>query len=177
MAEPFDLLARAVEARALQNAALRTVAEATGEGGPDDGPPPYPQHAARPGFRVVGVHRDSRLAGFAYGADALPGSWWDTWVRGAMTEAGCVDLLDGAFEVVSVHVDPRHHGQGLGRELVRDLLADRPHPRAVLTTQTGANPARGFYRRLGFGELPVQVPYDGVDFVVLAADLPLGRPA
>ncbi len=174
MAEPLDLLAHAAEVRALQVAALRTVAVATGVGGPDDGEPHYAQHAQRPGFRCVGVRDADRLVGFAYGMTARAGSWWDTWVRGAMTDAGRAGLLDGAFEVVAVHVDPRHHGRGAGRDLVTSLLAGVDHPRALLTTQGGSNPARGFYRRLGFAELPVEVPYDDVPFVVLTAELPLG---
>jgi ribosomal protein S18 acetylase RimI-like enzyme len=94
-----------------------------------------------------------------------------------MTDAGHAGLLAGSFEVVAVHVEPRWHGRGLGRELVVALLRDQPHPRALLTTQAGANPARGFYRRLGFVELDVEVPYEGVPFVVLAADLPMAGSA
>ena len=53
------------------------------------------------------------------------------------------------------------------------LLDDADHPHTVLTTQGGPNPARGFYRRLGFEELAVEVLHEGVPFAVLAAELPL----
>jgi GNAT superfamily N-acetyltransferase len=170
---PLDLLAHAGPAHALQSAALRTVAEATGVGGPDDGEPPYAQHARRPGFRCVGAWQAERLVGYAYGMTTQPGSWWDTWVRAAVTDAGHAPVLDGAFELCAVFVDPQHHRRGVGRDLVTSVLADVDHPRAVLTTQGGPNPARAFYRRLGFAELPVEVSHDGVPFVVATADLPL----
>lgn len=170
---PLDLLAHADAAHALQVAALRTVAEATGVGGPDGGEPPYNKHAARPGYRCLGAWDDDRLVGYAYGMTTQPGSWWDTWVREAVTEAGRAAVLDDAFELCAVFVHPMHHRVGVGRALVTALLADVGHARAVLTTQGGPNPARGFYRRLGFDELAAEVHHEGVPFVVLSADLPL----
>lgn len=170
---PLDLLAHAEAAHALQVAALRTVAEATGVGGPDGGEPPYARHAERPGYRCVGGWDADRLAGYAYGMTTQAGSWWDAWVRPPLAEAGCADVLDGAFELCAVFVDPAYHGRGLGRRLVTELVGAVEHPRVVLTTQAGANPARGFYRRLGFRELPAQLRHDGVPFVVLGTDLPL----
>lgn len=169
----LDLLAHADRAHALQRAALRTVAEATGVGGPDGGEPPYAKHAARPGYRCLGAWDGDRLIGYAYGMTTQPGSWWDSWVRGAVTEAGRAAVLDDAFELCAVFVDPPHHRLGAGRALITALLADVDHPRTVLTTQGGPNPARAFYRRLGFDELAVEVHHEGVPFVVLAADLPL----
>jgi GNAT superfamily N-acetyltransferase len=171
--EPLDLLAHAAAAHALQVAALRTVAEATGAGGPDDGEPPYAAHAARAGFRCVGAWAGDRLAGYAYGMTSQPGSWWDGWVRPSLTEAGCAGVLDDAFELCAVFVDPPFHRGGAGRALVTTALTGLDHPRAVLTTQGGANPARAFYRRLGFTELAVQVVHGDVPFVVLGAALPL----
>ena len=172
--EPLDLLAHAAPAHAIQVAALRTVAEATGIGGPDDGEPPYGRHAERPGFRCVGAWRGERLVGYAYGMATQPRSWWDTWVRGAVTDAGYAYVLDDAFELCAVFVAPDEHGRGAGRGLVTTLLDGVDHPRTVLTTQAGANPALGFYRRLGFVELAAEVEHSGVPFVVLVADLPLG---
>lgn len=168
--EPLDLLAHAAVARELQVAALRTVAEATGVGGPDDGEPPYAKHAERPGYRCVGAWEADRLVGYAYGMTTQPGSWWDGWVRPALAAAGRAAVLDDAFELCAVFVDPAHHRSGVGRALVTTLLAAVDHPRTVLTTQAGPNPARAFYRRLGFEELPVEVRHEGVPFVVLAAD-------
>lgn len=174
---PLDLLAHAGAAHALQVAALRTVAEATGVGGPDDGEPPYARHAERPGYRCVGGWDGERLVGYAYGMATQPGSWWDTWVRPPLADVGCAGVLDDAFELCAVFVDPAHHRVGVGRALVTTLLADVEQPRTVLTTQDGANPARGFYRRLGFTELPAQLLHEGVPFVVLSAHLPLAGAA
>ncbi|MGN6299863.1 MAG: GNAT family N-acetyltransferase [Angustibacter sp.] len=171
--EPLDLVAHTAAARALQVAALRTVAEATGVGGPDDGEPPYAKHADRAGYRCVGGWDADRLVGYAYGMTTQPGSWWDTWVRGPLAEVGRDGVLDDAFELCAVFVDPSCHRRGLGARMVRTLLAGVGHPRVVLTTQGGANPARAFYRRLGFTELPAQAVHDDVPFLVLAAELPL----
>ncbi|KQX63691.1 GNAT family N-acetyltransferase [Angustibacter sp. Root456] len=172
--EPLDLLAHTVAARTLQAAALATVVEATGVGGADDAEPPYARHAEREGYCCVGAWDDQRLVGYAYGMTTQPGSWWDTWVRAPLAGVGADAVLDDAFELCAVFVDPPSHGQGLGRWMVASLLGAVDHPRAVLTTQGGANPARGFYRRLGFTELPARLEHDGVPFVVLTADLPLG---
>lgn len=172
--QPLDLLAHTAPAHALQVAALRTVAEATGVGGPQDGEPPYAKHAQRAGYRCVGAWQAERLVGYAYGMTTQPGSWWDTWVRPALADVGSAEVLDDAFELCAVFVDPPSHGRGVGRELVGRLLDGLDHPRTVLTTQGGLNPARGFYRALGFTELPAEVRHDGVPFVVLTADLPLG---
>jgi GNAT superfamily N-acetyltransferase len=171
--EPLDLRSHSASAHALQVAALRTVAQATGVRGPDAGEPPYEAHSRRAGFRCVGAWDGDRLAGYAYGMTTQPGSWWDTWVRPKLNEAGCAPALDGAFELCAVFVDPPYHRRGAGGALVSSVVSGLDHPRAVLTTQGGANPARAFYRRLGFSELPVQLDHDGVPFVVLSSDLPL----
>jgi GNAT superfamily N-acetyltransferase len=174
--EPFDLLAHAEEARALQTAALLTVSAVTGVGAPD-GEVHYDRHAARDGFRAVAAHAGDELVGFAYGYHETPGSWWDSWVRPALQDAGTDHLLSGAFELVELHVAPAHHGHGLGRRLLTALLDGVTRPRVLLTTQDGANPARGFYAHLGFVDVARLTYGADVPFVVMAADLPLRQSA
>jgi GNAT superfamily N-acetyltransferase len=173
--EALDLLAHADEADAVKRTALATVAEATGIHISDDDEQHYARHAARHGFRSVGAWDDDRLVGFGYGYLATPGSWWDGWVLPALERAGKADLLEGAFEVVALHVRPELHGKGLGRRLLDALLDDVDAPRVLLTTQDGANPARGFYAHLGFREVAHLTYGADVPYVVLARDLPWRR--
>jgi GNAT superfamily N-acetyltransferase len=169
--EVLDLLAHAGEAHRLQRAALGTVVAATGVGGgSEDEEPHFERHAARKGFRAVGAWDDDRLVGFGYGHRATPGSWWDGWVRPALEAVGEARLLEGAFEVVALHVVPERHGQGVGTRLLGALLDDVNAPRVLLTTQDGANPARTFYRARGFREVAA-VPYGEMPFLVLACEL------
>ncbi len=170
-AEPFDLVAATPQAHALRLEALRGVAAVTGRGAPD-GTNFFATHSERPGFRAVAVHVDGALAGFAYGYEEQAGGWWRTRVEPAMQRAGEASLLGDAFTLVELHVRPTLQRNGIGRVLVRDLLAGLANPRVLLSTQDGPNPARGFYRRLGLREV-VPVDLDGVPYLVLTADLPL----
>lgn len=79
-------------------------------------------------------------------------------------------LLDAAFEVVALHVQPDRHGRAIGTRLL-DALLDVEAPRALLTTQAGANPARHFYRSRGFREVAA-LPHANVPYLVLTRDLP-----
>lgn len=171
--EPLDLVAHQELARALESAALATVVAAAGEGTHDDDRY-YVLHARRAGFRALAAWAGDELVGFGYGYDQRPGSWWDEWVRPALTAHGEQALLADAFELVELHVAPSWHGQGLGRRLLTELLDGVRQPRALLTTQGGANPARAFYRALGAREL-AEVRHGEVPFVVLALELPLTR--
>lgn len=138
-AAPFDLLAAAPEAHALRLAASQSVAAATGRGAPDETKNFFARHSQRPGFRAVAVHRDGELAGFAYGYEEQPGGWWRTRIEPALRQAGEASLLDGAFCLVELHVRPALHRGGIGRVLVRDLLAGLQNPRVLLGTQDGPN--------------------------------------
>ncbi|HEX8498912.1 MAG TPA: GNAT family N-acetyltransferase [Actinomycetales bacterium] len=171
-AEPFDLLAATPQAAGLRVEALRTVTAVTGRG-ILDAPSHFAAHAERPRFRAVAVHEGGELAGFGYGYEEQPGSWWRARVEPALDRVGAARLLDGAFCLVELHVRPALHRSGIGRVLLRDLLDGLPHPRVLLSTQDGPNPARGFYRRLGLRDV-APVDMDGVPYLVLTADLPLG---
>lgn len=167
--ERVDLLADADAFAALQSAALRTVSDATGVGA-RDGDVHYAAHSTMPGFAAAAVREGDTLLGYAYGYREQPGSWWDGWVRPHLTAAGRGELLDDAFALVELMVDPSRHRTGLGRRLVDALLSGRPEPRVLLTTQAGANPALGFYARLGFTQVAEGPTNAGAGFVVLARE-------
>jgi|SRR5690554_1779444 len=66
-----------------------------------------------------------------------------------------------------LHIDllPELQGQGFGRELVRTLLSalrERGIRRVHLAMDPANRPARAFYDRLGFSELPSSTPQEPV---------------
>lgn len=84
-------------------------------------------------------------------------------------------VLDGALEIVELHVEPADQRRGTGRALLRAVVAGAAEPRAVLTTEAGNARARRFYAAAGF-----EVLHDGLwvrtgsaGAVVLLAPLPL----
>jgi ribosomal protein S18 acetylase RimI-like enzyme len=171
---PFDLVVRAAEALQVERAAM---ASSTGLAVPDDRAEVYATHAARPCYRAVAATDDEgRLVGFGYGYQEARGGWWDSHVRPRMAAVGLEHLLDDAWTVVELHVLPERQGGGLGRRLLEALVDGLAHPRVQLSTQRDANPARGFYDRLGFAELTT-VPFPGLPpYVVLGRTLPLAAP-
>ncbi|HEX6358853.1 GNAT family N-acetyltransferase [Actinophytocola sp.] len=118
------------------------------------------EHAALPGFCVTGVRDCGALGGFAYGVRRDDG-WWHP---RAATPAPA-DVCWPLFYVYELAVVPELRGQGHGRGLLDELLADRTERCAVLAASTKA-PARELYRRWGWvkvGELTG--PPDGVDLL------------
>ena len=75
-----------------------------------------------------------QLVGFGYGYLVEPGQWWHDQVRAALDRRTAKKWLPGAFEVCELHVHPDHQSQGLGRQLLHALVADLPHPAALLST-------------------------------------------
>lgn len=75
-----------------------------------------------------------------------------------------------------LHIDllPGYQGQGLGRRLIRTFLAvlrERGVPAVHLGVGNGNTSARAFYDRIGFTEIPLDLP--GVTFLGAPTDLPV----
>ena len=130
-------------------------------------------HLQRDGLRAVAALEGHQLVGVAYGYLGAPGQWWHDQVRSALTPEQAGAWLDGAFEVCELHVLPTHHGRGIGRAVLEQLLAGTPARTAVLTTPDLETRARGFYRRGGWVELVggLVFPGDPRGFAVLARRL------
>jgi ribosomal protein S18 acetylase RimI-like enzyme len=97
---------------------------------------------------------------------------------------GLVPLSDGVFDVYWIAVDPRLHGRGLGRALLRAAEDDaaREGGRMVLI-ETGGKasyaPTRAFYERAGYAEI-ARIPdffRVGDDKVIYARRVGAGREA
>jgi ribosomal protein S18 acetylase RimI-like enzyme len=105
-----------------------------------------------PGFRCWVAREDGRVVGFAYGfaTAEVPAEGWYGILREAVGPAEAGRWLEGQFAVVWIAVHPRWRGRGLGRELLRRLLADAGTERAWLVTHDLDTPAMALYRSLGF---------------------------
>jgi ribosomal protein S18 acetylase RimI-like enzyme len=142
------------------------------------------RHAGNPGFRALTATVGPVLAGFTYGFHGAPGQWWHDTVAGAlaaMSAHGAIAWLTDSFEVAELHVLPQYQGDGIGRELLQRLVADRPERTAVLSTQDAESRARRLYRGLGFTDLLAGFRFSGAEppYAVMGATLPLSaeRPA
>ncbi len=92
-------------------------------------------------------------------------TFWSAWHEEQLAGIGALrDLGDGRSEVKSMRVDDRFRGTGVGRALLRHLIA-QAQARGVVTLwlETGAQghflPARRLYASEGFTECPAFAPY------------------
>ena len=152
------------------------------------------RHAANPGFRALtALVRDgetggfpglagARIAGFTYGFHGEHGQWWHDMVAGALAlsmgppgAAAATDWLADSFEVAELHVLPSYQGAGIGRSLLRRLLAGRPERTALLSTADADSRARRLYRGVGFTDLLTGFRFSGGEppYAVMGATLPL----
>jgi ribosomal protein S18 acetylase RimI-like enzyme len=142
------------------------------------------QHTDRPGFRAVGAFAATgvggdataeELVGFGYGYLVAPGQWWHDQVRAALDRRTAKRWLPGAFEVCELHVHPDHQSRGLGRQLLHALVADLPHPAALLSTPDADTKAFRLYHADGFVDLARghHFPGDSRPFAILGVRLPL----
>ena len=99
-------------------------------------------------------------------------------MRAALDRRTAKKWLPGAFEVCELHVHPDHQSRGLGRRLLHALVADLPHPAALLSTPDADTKAFRLYHADGFVDLArgYHFPGDARPFAILGARLPL-RPA
>jgi ribosomal protein S18 acetylase RimI-like enzyme len=109
-----------------------------------------PTHAARDDFKLTAARVDGRIVGFAYGFTGWPGQWWSDRIVAAVAPELAKQWVGGHFEVVELAVLPEMQGQGHGTALMRALMSDLPHRRALLTTYVHDRPAPRLYRRLGW---------------------------
>jgi GNAT superfamily N-acetyltransferase len=165
--EALDLLGRAAETGAVQEAALGPL--------PPDRFAVLSRHAGYPGFVAYGAFDTGRLVGYTYGTDCLEGQWWFDQVRRALIANGHRTWVDNAHAVTELHVLPGYQGRGIGYGLLTRLLASTDLPTALLSTYDLVSAARRLYRRVGFRDLVTGFRF-GVTpqpFALMGAHLPL----
>ncbi len=130
-------------------------------------------HLDRPGLKAVAALDGERLIGIAYGYQGAPGQWWHDHVRAAMGPRLAQEWLRDAFEVCELHVRPPFQQQGIGRDLLVQLLSQTRALTAVLTTPDAETRARTFYRDGGWVDLvrDLRFPGDPRSFAVLGLAL------
>jgi len=155
---------------------------------PDPIGAPIP-HAVNFALRPANRDDAPRLTALARAAKAhwgYPAAWLEAWqdaltitpdyiethtVLVANTESGARSVIgmcaledhQDHWELAHLWVDPRAHGLGAGRALVRQVLAiaARRRPGSVVRVESDPN-AAGFYQRLGAREVgSVPAPMDG----------------
>jgi len=130
-------------------------------------------HLDREGLVAVAALDEQRLVGIAYGYQGAPGQWWHDHVRAAMGPRLAKEWLRDAFEVCELHVRPAFQQQGVGRDLLVQLLGRTRALTAVLTTPDAETRARTFYRDGGWQDLvrDLRFPGDPRSFAVLGLEL------
>ncbi len=129
------------------------------------------RHSEREAFRCYVAHDAERVVGFGYGYTSRPGQWWHDLIVGS--GEGEVEWLDGAFELVTLAVDPDAQGQGIGGR-IHDLLLNRlPHHAAALSVRSAEAPALHLYRGRGWKDIiaPFYYPGSNDPFIIMCHDL------
>lgn len=153
--------------------------------------PMWREHLGRDGYTAFGaVQRvatargaEDQLLGIAYGYRGSSDQWWNSQLRYGLRRTGVaaadVDRISrDYFELTELHVHPSAQGRGLGAEMLRALLGDRPEPRVLLSTPEvpqESNRAWRLYRRFGFTDVVRHFRFSGDvrPFAILGRELPL----
>ena len=132
------------------------------------------QHTERGDFRAFGAFDGDRLVGFSEGYSGTPGQWWHDSVAARLAPDQRRRWLEGAFELVELHVLPEYQGRGLGGRLHDLVLEGVPNRTAVLSTRRDESRAMALYRNRGWVVLIDEMLFPGnpVPFRILGRDLP-----
>ena len=106
-------------------------------------------HSGRRGFRGLVAVRADRVTGMAYGYRGMGGQWWHDAVNAALEPETRRRWMEDSFELVEIAVHPKEQRGGVGSDLIRELLTDRPESTCVLSTRTDSR-AHILYARHGF---------------------------
>jgi ribosomal protein S18 acetylase RimI-like enzyme len=139
----------------------------------------FSRHVQQPGFRCY-VAQDAsteQICGFTYGFTISAEARWHDFFYDLLQPTGRADWLSDCLILVELAVMPERQGQGIGGRLHDALLADTPHPRAVLSTAQHENAALHLYRQRGWQILAQDWSFDQRDqpFYLLGLDLAARR--
>ncbi|MGC4812790.1 N-acetyltransferase [Micromonospora sp. DT228] len=125
-----------------------------------------PGEAVRPGFTLVTVAEGSSLVGATYGWTMSAGKWWSR----ADAEPPARIRSASKLAVMEWIVHPLRRGEGIGAELMRRLLVDRPERYAALASDPRSR-AREIYARNGWRQVGTSVLPWGPPMDLLVPDL------
>lgn len=128
------------------------------------------EEATRAGFTLVTAHDGDILIGAAYGWTMPAGKWWTRADSDPPAELRTASKL----AVMEWIVHPHRRGEGIGAELMRRLLADRPERYATLASNPQAA-ARRMYERAGWEQVGRSAMPDGTPMDLLLLALPAPR--
>ncbi|WP_433517837.1 N-acetyltransferase family protein [Nonomuraea sp. CA-143628] len=101
--------------------------------------------AQRPGFELVSAEDGLSLAGFCFGFTMESGRWWGS----ATTPVPDGVVAVPKLAVIELILRKEYRGNGVGKRLLSELLADRAEPYATLASHPDA-PAHAMYERWGW---------------------------
>jgi ribosomal protein S18 acetylase RimI-like enzyme len=105
------------------------------------------------GFRLVVATVSTELVGFAYGRTLAPDTkWWDNFLTPVPLDTTS-ERPGRTFAVIDFGITRTRRGQGLGRQILNKLLADRREERATLAVEPEVIESQKFYRRMGWNHV------------------------
>ncbi len=123
-----------------------------------------------------------KLVGVGYSRTGVDSHWWHQQVRaGLHTQGWSVPsinaLLSNYAELSEIHVLPQFQGEGLGKQMLQLLIAQRTEAAMLLSTPEFPNEANGawrLYRQFGFADVLRNFHFGGDSrpFAVLGLRLP-----
>ncbi|ADP80392.1 GNAT family N-acetyltransferase [Pseudofrankia inefficax] len=177
---PARMRARLGEVIAVYKAAFLDVHEADPVRAARDRMTHARRHTERRDLRAVAaLTSDDTLVGVTYAMPGRQGQWWHDVVATALSPAASVHWLEDCLEIVELHVLPEYQGQGIGRELLRELLRDVPYRTAALSAlELPDSRARRLYASEGFVPLLSNFRFPGsyTPYAVLGKELPPPSP-
>ncbi len=107
------------------------------------------KHMSYEGFKgMIAVDEGGNMIGFSYGYLSRPGQYYYSLLEKALTEKQRDIWLSHCFELVELAVHPEFRKQGIGKQLLNELLEEVSTNTALLTTQVTNLPARTLYDQL-----------------------------
>ncbi|SDJ33593.1 GNAT family N-acetyltransferase [Natribacillus halophilus] len=122
---------------------------------------------------LVAQNDKGEVVGFSYGYISLPGQYYNGLLDREFSSEEKIKWLTDCFEFVELAVLPSYRKQGIGSQLITELLEGVENKTALLTTQVNNNSARNLYKSLNWKVLREPFfPHDKNDpFIIMGKEL------
>lgn len=118
------------------------------------------RHAARSGFRLAGAFENGQIVGFAWGYEGAVGQYYIDSVLAALDTAVAREWVP-AFIVSELAVSPAMRRRGVGRSLLRLVMAGVRGPALLSTWDDRSDPAVRLYLAEGWEKIGSHANADG----------------